>query len=414
MVTGSVSAFASAVDVAVVDVIAPTNSVTLAPGGTGPIAINMSVTGAQAGTATFEVNRDWTLSGGAFTGSNPEVFTVGPRVGQDAADTFATTGTVTVAAGQAAGTYTLTVGVFDITNSNQTGGKLAAGSPGTYSVTVTVPSDTTPPVVSYTLNPASPNGNNGWYTSDVTVSWSVSDPDSTISSTTGCETVTIDADQEATSYTCEATSAGGTTSVTTEPVKRDATKPGVDWAGGPADGASYYWGSVPAAGACVATDSLSGPDGCSIASYSTAIGTHTLTATAQDKAGNTATATRSYEVLAWDIKGFYQPVDMNAVNTVKSGSTVPLKFEVFAGIELTDVAAVDTFKVGAINCTALSNDPADPIEIVTSGATVLRYDTSGGQFVQNWQTPKGKAGSCYKVTMTTDDGSYISAHFLLK
>lgn len=91
-----------------------------------------------------------------------------------------------------------------------------------------------------------------------------------------------------------------------------------------------------------------------------------------------------------------------------------MKFEVFAGIELTDVAAVDTFKVGAINCTALSNDPADPIEIVTSGATVLRYDTSGGQFVQNWQTPKGKAGSCYKVTMTTDDGSYISAHFLLK
>ena len=53
-----------------------------------------------------------------------------------------------------------------------------------------------------------------------------------------------------------------------------------------------------------------------------------MTATADDVAGNETTATRSYTVLAWTLTGFYQPVDMNnVVNTVKGGSTVPLKFE---------------------------------------------------------------------------------------
>ena len=44
-----------------------------------------------------------------------------------------------------------------------------------------------------------------------------------------------------------------------------------------------------------------------------------------------ATASATFQIAAWTLKGFYQPVDMNGVwNTVKGGSTVPLKFEVFA------------------------------------------------------------------------------------
>jgi hypothetical protein len=51
--------------------------------------------------------------------------------------------------------------------------------------------------------------------------------------------------------------------------------------------------------------------------------------------------------------------------------------------------------------------------LTTTGGTALRYDTSGGQFIQNWQTPK-KPGACYTVTMTTIDGGSISADFQLK
>jgi hypothetical protein len=144
------AALASSVDTAVVDTTAPMGSVTLAPGGSASITINLSVTGRQDGTATFKVNRDWTLSGGTFTGSNPLTFTVGPRVAGDPATTFSTSGTVTVAASQAAGVFTLAIGAFDITNTNSTGAKLSAGASSSYEVTVVPPADTTPPTITVT------------------------------------------------------------------------------------------------------------------------------------------------------------------------------------------------------------------------------------------------------------------------
>ena len=48
-----------------------------------------------------------------------------------------------------------------------------------------------------------------------------------------------------------------------------------------------------------------------------------------------------------------------------------------------------------------------------SRVTSLRYDATAGQFIQNWQTPK-LPGQCYRVTMTTDDGSALVAFFKLK
>jgi hypothetical protein len=51
--------------------------------------------------------------------------------------------------------------------------------------------------------------------------------------------------------------------------------------------------------------------------------------------------------------------------------------------------------------------------VTATGGTSLRYDATEGQFVFNWQTPK-KPGLCYKATMTTKDGSSLSAYFKLK
>ncbi len=100
-------------------------------------------------------------------------------------------------------------------------------------------------------------------------------------------------------------------------------------------------------------------------------------------------------------------------NTVKSGSTVPLKFQVFAGsIELKDTSVVITLlKVTKVNCVG---GEEIPIETTATGGTSLRYDTTASQFIYNWQTPSGQAGACYDVTVTTTDGSSIVAHFKLK
>lgn len=136
--------------------------------------------------------------------------------------------------------------------------------------------------------------------------------------------------------------------------------------------------------------------------------------TAQDKAGNQTVETRSYTVQAWTFLGFYQPIDMNGVwNTVKGGSTVPLKFEVFAGpTEFTDTSVVGSFAVKGVAC-PVTGATTDDIELTTTGGTTLRYDATAGQFIQNWQTPK-KPGVCYSVTMTTLYGSSLSALFKLK
>lgn len=119
----------------------------------------------------------------------------------------------------------------------------------------------------------------------------------------------------------------------------------------------------------------------------------------------------------YTLAGFAHPVDMGSViNTVKSGSTVPLKFEVWDGVtELTDTAVVRSFTWATVSCSDVGTSATeDAIEQVTSGKTVLRYDSASGQFVQNWQTPKNRAGSCYRITMTTVDGSSLVAYFRLR
>ncbi|MGZ8710145.1 MAG: hypothetical protein ACXW28_07965 [Thermoanaerobaculia bacterium] len=73
-------------------------------------------------------------------------------------------------------------------------------------------------------------GNNGWYVSDVTVSWTVTDPESAVTSTSGCGTTLVTIDTTGNTYTCTATSAGGTSS-SSATVKRDATGPVIDFAG---------------------------------------------------------------------------------------------------------------------------------------------------------------------------------------
>ena len=151
----------------------------------------------------------------------------------------------------------------------------------------------------------------------------------------------------------------------------DKTLPTVSLVGGPADGGSYYFGSVPAAPTCSASDALSGLNGsCTVSGYSALVGPHTVSAAAEDMASNPNSASAAYTVLAWTTNGFFQPVDMGGVwNTVKGGSTVPLKFKVFAGsTELTSTSIVNQpLKATQTLC---SGGPTDDIELT---ATCLLY-----------------------------------------
>jgi hypothetical protein len=154
---------------------------------------------------------------------------------------------------------------------------------------------------------------------------------------------------------------------------------------------------------------------CGVSGLHDAVGTYAIVCSGgSDNNYTFSYANGTLTVLAWSLNGFFQPVDMGGVwNTVKGGSTVPLKFEVFKGsTELTDVSVVKGFTAIPVAC-PLSAYATDAIEFVTTGGTVLRYDFTAGQFIQNWQTPR-KPGLCVQVTMTTQDGSTLAANFKLK
>lgn len=268
------------------------------------------------------------------------------------------------------------------------------------------------------------SGTNGWYTSDVTVTFLGTDivsgfdaggfPTKTDTATTSTEGSAVTVDSPAfTDYAGNTTAQGA---VTSNAFKIDKTAPATPtFVGGPADNGAYVFGTEPAKPTCTSSDLGSGLAGCDVTGGGTSVGTHTYTATATDNAGLRNTATVSYSVLPYTVSGFYAPVDMNGVvNTVKAGSTVPMKFEVFQGsTELTTTSAVKSFGVAPVTCSAL-NSSTDDIEVTTTGGTSLRYDSTAGQFIQNWQTPKS-VGSCYRVTMTAQDSaSALVAYFKLK
>jgi len=218
--------------------------------------------------------------------------------------------------------------------------------------------------------------------------------------------------------------AGNTASskISTATFNVDLTKPhDVVFQGGPEAGKSYDFGSVPAAPTCTATDDLSGLKSCVVTDSNTggtgAVGSHTLTATATDKAGHTATNTLTYTVKAANASGFYSPIDMNnTVNTIKGGSTVPAKFELFGGASNTEqktLGAVTSMSAKQISCSTLTGAMDAIEEIVSTNATGLRFDTTGDQFIYNWKTPKSP-GTCYSLTMTAaDNTTKLVAYFKL-
>jgi hypothetical protein len=126
-----------------------------------------------------------------------------------------------------------------------------------------VAEDPTPPVVVPVLYGTL--GANGWYVSNVTLNWSVSDPESPIYTSSGCDAVTFSTDTSSVGRTCSATSDGGTVTVT-KTVKIDKTPPAVSGAAARAPDANNWFNhavSVVFGGA----DAASGVASCSSTTY---------------------------------------------------------------------------------------------------------------------------------------------------
>jgi hypothetical protein len=161
--------------------------------------------------------------------------------------------------------------------------------------------DDTPPSVAYTIDGIV--GTNGWYRGStngnfVVVHWSVSDPESQIISTTGCDpAIQIPAPNVGTTRTCSATSLGGSSTVTTKAIAIDATPPAVTGAAGRAPD-SNGWFNKPVGVSFSGTDATSGVASCSASTYGGPDSASAqVSGTCTDAAGNVGSATLA---LAYD------------------------------------------------------------------------------------------------------------------
>ena len=171
----------------------------------------------------------------------------GDRQGCNAADNAAVTVTLSVPSGVTPSTTSLsfttcnavqnvnfaipastTPGDYDVSVSSVTGGKSGslfnkAPAAFTLHVTAPTPSDTTPPSITPTVTGTA--GTNGWYTSNVTVSWMVVDNESAVTSSSGCDAVTLTTETTGQTVNVHAarTTPGGTTNAASVTIKLDKT-----------------------------------------------------------------------------------------------------------------------------------------------------------------------------------------------
>jgi hypothetical protein len=174
-----------------------------------------------------------------------------------------------------------------------------------------VPGDPTPPVVTPVI--IGTLGSLGWYTSNVTNSWSVVDPESDILSTTGCDTRTMTVDTAGTRLTCTAESDGGETTVSKN-FKIDKTAPAAS--ASPSRSAdSNGWYNHELTVDFAGSDAMSGLDSCSAAQVYGGPDTADtpLSGTCRDNAGNTAPAslTLRYDETSPEASAAARPPDAN-------------------------------------------------------------------------------------------------------
>jgi hypothetical protein len=376
-----------------------------------PTAVNTTTT-ASSTTATYgnssaTLNANVSPASGPAVGSGTVTFTV-----KKGATTIGTVTSGTVSAGSAsanfplsgvnADTYTIEAAYNAGTGFNASNNSTQSPAPtltvGKANTTTTVSCPTSP--VTYTGNPIEP------------CSASVSGPGLTNQSVP----VTYTANTDAGTATAKATYAGttnleGSTDTKTFEIGKATAQVTLGNLG-----PHVYDGTAKAATVTTAPAGLNVVnvtyDGSATAP--TAVGSYNVVATLNNP-NYQGQATGTLVISPWTTKGFYQPIDMGDVlNTVKNGSTVPVKFELFSGTtELTSTSAVSSIVAKTVNCAAFNGDPEDAIETLATGGTSLRYDATGGQFIYNWQTPK-KINTCYNLTMTATDGSTITAYFKLK
>jgi hypothetical protein len=154
------------------------------------------------------------------------------------------------------------------------------------------------------------------------------------------------------------------------------------------------------------------------------VGTYTVTYTATDNSGNTATASRTANVIyapagsmCLDAPGheILQPINKDGNSVFKKGSTVPAKFRVCDanGNSIGTTGVVSSFKlIQKILGTVINTVNEDVIS--TTPDMAFRWDSTAQQWIFNINTKNLLASYTYTYRISLNDGTAIDFSFGLK
>jgi hypothetical protein len=275
--------------------------------------------------------------------------------------------------GMISGTTPATGGTFDFTVQVTDSSCLVSISscqPQTAKQTLAIVIDSTPPVITPTV--AGRLGLNGWYVSNVTVTWSAIDPESGIASSTGCGSTSVTTDTAGQALTCSATNGAGLFNSNTVTIKRDATPPTIVGSRIPASN-SAGWNNTNVTVSFTCTDSLSGvapgypTGGTALAANTTPAGV-TVSGLCADLAGNSSGSN------VRPIKIDKTPPTIT-VTAPASGATYLLNASVASNFSCSDaLSGISTCVGPAANGTNFSTNT-----IGTHNFTVTATDVAGNQ-----------------------------------
>jgi hypothetical protein len=170
---------------------------------------------------------------------------------------------------------------------------------------------------------------------------------------------------------------------------------------------------VPSSYTCTAQVVLTscvGPVASGSAFDVSAVGQKQFQVTATPIVGNTASKTATYTVV-YNFGGFQAPITPGALNQVKAGSSVPVKFSLHGNFGL-NILANGFPQSGSIPCTGGTVDTG--ITTDTAGSSSLQYDATSDTYTYVWKTQKAWASTCRQLLVVLNDGVVHRANFQFK
>ncbi|HEY6963040.1 MAG TPA: PxKF domain-containing protein, partial [Gaiellaceae bacterium] len=295
--------------------------------------------------------------------------------------------------------------------------------------------DALAPAITHTIAPAAPDGTNGWYKTAPSVTFACTDDVSGVAagscvvdgSSPQASQATLG--ESASPQTIAATAvdnAGNAAHDSVAGLKVDLTDPAVPAFTG-IQAKIYGTADLPPQSAigCTSSDAISGLQSCIVAGYSSALGMHTLTATATDNAGRTRTNTLTYTV-GFVVGDVLQPI-RTATNDQdnplasdlmvhKINSTIPVKFQVYLDAAKTKLltsppagsVARITFK--KYDSSTDSTQPTTIVSATPDTGDAFRWTgATDYQYIYNLQTKGQTAGTYYvMLTLYASDGTVLA------